>query len=273
VVGAKTAGKARAVADAVQVFAWTLVLVGIVHWLLGPLERWITRWPVVEYIAMLAVPLLWLYWTSADPADYGLGLGGLREQLRTTLRCGIPFSAFALLSFVDWGRYALLASMGAGLGALLLFGCVLRKRPAAGGAAAAAAPCLMAALLPHGLSAAAGGVIFYLLLLGPGEEVLFRGAIQSRLNAAFGRPFELFGARWGWGAVLASVLFSLMHVLNLPALYEGHWAPLWWAGPVTFCLALPFAYLRERTGSVVAPALLHAFPQAIVFAIRTMVTG
>ncbi len=35
-----------------------------------------------------------------------------------------------------------------------------------------------------------------------------------------------------------------------------------------FCSALPFAYLRERTGGVIAPALLHAYPQAIVFVIR-----
>jgi membrane protease YdiL (CAAX protease family) len=62
-----------------------------------------------------------------------------------------------------------------------------------------------------------------------------------------------------------------MHSLNLPALLEGHWYPKWWAGPVMFCLALPFAYLRERTGAVVVPALLHAFPQAITFAVRSMV--
>jgi membrane protease YdiL (CAAX protease family) len=61
-----------------------------------------------------------------------------------------------------------------------------------------------------------------------------------------------------------------MHVLNLPALYDGRWQPLWWAGPVTFTFALPLAYLRERTGGVLAPALLHAWPQGLAFAIRAL---
>jgi membrane protease YdiL (CAAX protease family) len=263
----KSVGRVRAVADAAQVFCWTLAVVGIVHWMLAAWQRRITVWPVAEYLTMLAVPLLWLYCTDADLRDYGVHWAGIRQQLDAAVRCGIPFSAFALLSFINWGGFSALISMAAGIAALFLFGYVLQKRSAS---SMAMAPCVLVALSIHGASSAATGVVFYLLLLGPGEEVLFRGVIQSRLNLAFGRPFEFSGARWGWGALIASLLFGAMHVLNLPALFEGHWHPNWWAGPVTFCLALPFAYLRERTGGVIAPAMLHAFPQAIAFAIRSM---
>jgi membrane protease YdiL (CAAX protease family) len=249
------------------VFCWTLAVVGIVHWTFAGWQRRITVWPLAEYLSMLAVPLLWLYWTDADLAHYGLRRGGVRQELRNAVRCGIPFSAFALLSFINGGGFSALVSMAAGIAALFLFGYVLRKPSASG---VIMAPCLLFAFNMHCISSAATGVAFYLLLLGPGEEVLFRGVIQSRLNLGFRRPFEFCGAQWGWGAVIAGLLFASMHVLNLPALFEGQWNPNWWAGPAMFCLALPFAYLRERTGGVIAPAMLHAFPQAIAFAIRSM---
>jgi membrane protease YdiL (CAAX protease family) len=192
--------------------------------------------------------------------EYWLRWAGIRQQLDVTIRCAVPFSAFALLSFINWGGFAALVIPLAGIAALFLFGYVLRKQSMT---TMVTAPCL-------GMSSAAAGVAFYMLLLGPAGEILFRGVIQSRLNLAFGRPFEFFGAQWGRGAVIASPLFGVMHILNLPALFQLQWHPNWWAGPVMFCLALPFAYLRERTGGVLAPALLHAYPQAIVFAIRSM---
>jgi membrane protease YdiL (CAAX protease family) len=261
----KGAERLRAVGDAAQVFGLTLAAVAAVHWSFGRWQRSTTIWPVGEELAMLAVPLLWLYWRGADPADYGLRMADFRRQLRDTVRCGIPFSAFAALSFVPWGGWSGVVSLAAPIAALLLFAYVLRKPAEAG---AMAVGCLLLALPMRGVPAAAGGVAFYLLLLGPAEEVLFRGAIQSRLNLGFGRPFAFGATRWGWGAVITSALFGLMHVVNLYALLEGHWNPNWWAGPVEFCFALPFAYLRERTGGVVAPALLHAWPQAIAFAVR-----
>jgi membrane protease YdiL (CAAX protease family) len=244
-----------------------MAVVAVVHWVSAGWQRRITVWPVAEYLAVVAISLLWLWWTDADVADYGLCWTGIRQQLEATVRCGIPFSVFALLSFVNWGRFSVLVSMAAGIAALFLFGYALRKRSAP---AVVTVPYMMFVFSIHGITSAATGVAFCLLLLGPAEEVLFRGIIQSRLNLGFGRPYEFFGARWGWGAVITSLLFGLMHVLSVPALLGGHWYPNWWAGPVTFCFALPFAYLRERTGGVVAPALLHGFPQAITFAIRSV---
>ena len=43
------------------------------------------------------------------------------------------------------------------------------------------------------------GLIYYLLFVGLGEELLFRGYIQSRLNEAWGRPFQFYGVPWAWG--------------------------------------------------------------------------
>ena len=70
----------RAVADAVLLLCCTLGAVVLIHWMFAAWQRRITLWPVAEYMAMLAVPLFWLYATDADLADYGLGRAGIRGQ-------------------------------------------------------------------------------------------------------------------------------------------------------------------------------------------------
>jgi membrane protease YdiL (CAAX protease family) len=99
-----------------------------------------------------------------------------------------------------------------------------------------------------------------------GEELLFRGYIQSRLNEAFGKPFQFYGVHWGWGILITSLLFGFMHVVNTGSLVIGHWQPTWWWGFWTFFSGFVFGFVREKTGSIVAPALLHGLPQAIASA-------
>lgn len=235
----------------------------------SPLAQWERGavWTVAENLTMLAVPLLWLLLTGRSFADYGLSTANLKEQWDATVRCGVPFAAFAVLFFVGWGRYLVVMQFAIGFAALFLFGFLLRNPRAP---SAVVFPCVLLAIGHHASKTAAAGFLFYVFLLGPSEEILFRGVIQSRLNLAFGRRFTFFGARWGWGAMIACAIFALVHVVNVYALYSGQWQPVWMAGPVIFCLALPLAFLRERTGGVLAPALLHALPQAIAFAVRTM---
>jgi hypothetical protein len=117
------------------------------------------------------------------------------------------------------------------------------------------------------LGNAISALVFYVLFLGLGEELLFRGYIQSRLNAAFGRPYRFHGVDWGWGVVIASGLFGLMHVLNLGSLVSGDWGLAWWWGFWTFFGGLVLGFLREKTGGIVAPAILHGLPQAIAYSI------
>src|SRR5690348_1922885 len=99
----QSVGRLRATKDAVQVLVCTLAVVGVVHWLFGGFDRAI-GWPIAQYLAFLTVPLVWVNWTDGKFAAYGLRWTGIREQLEATFRCAVPFSAFALLSFVGWGR-------------------------------------------------------------------------------------------------------------------------------------------------------------------------
>jgi len=176
-----------------------MAAVGLVH--NSAIARWEHDevWTVAENVTMLAMPLFWLWITGRRFADYGLGVTNLKQQWDAVWACAIPFAAFALPSLLDWNGFAWLAILfifGAPLAALYLFAFRLRKKAPA---ALAVAPCLLLAFAPHAMSRAAAGLMFYVFLLGPSEEVLFRGVIQSRLNLAFGRPFTFHGANWGLG--------------------------------------------------------------------------
>jgi len=67
------------------------------------------------------------------------------------------------------------------------------------------------------------------------------------------------------GAVIAAALFGLMHVINLGGLVAQSWHLTPWWGLWTFFAGLVFAFVREKTGSIVAPALLHGLPQGIAY--------
>jgi membrane protease YdiL (CAAX protease family) len=73
--------------------------------------------------------------------------------------------------------------------------------------------------------------------------------------------------RFGWGLLSTAVLFGVFHVLNLPELYAGRLDPAWGAGVAAGAWGLSFGYLREWSGSIVAPALVHGVPQGIAAAV------
>jgi membrane protease YdiL (CAAX protease family) len=98
------------------------------------------------------------------------------------------------------------------------------------------------------------------------EEVLWRGYIQTRLNEVFGVPFSFFGISWGWGLVISSILFGFAHVLNAnPATQQIGW--YWGWGIWTTCTGLFYGLLREKTGGILAPFIIHGLPQAIALAV------
>jgi membrane protease YdiL (CAAX protease family) len=262
-----------ALLEAVAVFALTLCLVAVAGISsIGTWVRTVTGRAFLEYIVWIAIPLLILLLSRRNLASYGISLRNPRYHLDITLTAFIPVAlADVTLSFVDyseWGGALILTAIQVAL--LFVLGRLLQRKPTPGGGSVASAFVLMG--LARGLSAqptvlkAFLSLLFYVFFLGIGEELLFRGYIQSRLNIAFGRPFVFFGIHWGWGAVIASVLFALMHVINLGSLIAGQWHLTPWWGLWTFFGGLVFAFVREKTGSIAAPALLHGLPQGIAYA-------
>lgn len=104
-------------------------------------------------------------------------------------------------------------------------------------------------------------LLTHLVIIGLSEEVFFRGYLQTELNRTFGRPLSLWGARIGWGLLVAALLFGLCHVIY------GDYTRL----RVAF-FGLLAGWLRERTGGVVVPAAYHGLANVLYdFMYRSMV--
>lgn len=92
---------------------------------------------------------------------------------------------------------------------------------------------------------------------GFGEEIFFRGFVQSRVNQAFGRPLRLFGMRFGMGLLVSSLLFGLIHALNTVDYFTGRWTFAWSWGAAEVFAGIFLGAMRERTGSILPGAIVH----------------
>jgi uncharacterized protein len=262
--------KAKAVIEVVVVFSLTLLLVALAG--LSPIGKWVrqvTNYPFIEYIVMIAVPLLILLVARRNLASCGLSLRNLRYHLDIALTAFIPVAfASVPLAFVNhlhWDGALIMAAVE--IAVLFVLGWLLKRKPTRNESGALVGAIMLITFSNVAGKAAIGHAIyaflFYIFFLGFGEELLFRGYIQSRLNAAFGKPFQFFGVHWGWGIIITSVLFGIMHILNLASLIKGAWQLQWWWGFWTFFAGLVNGFVREKTGSIVAPTIIHGLPQAI----------
>jgi membrane protease YdiL (CAAX protease family) len=156
------------------------------------------------------------------------------------------------------------------VGLLFILGWLLRKKPspAAAGVLAAGA-LLLAAPLPDGSLLAKAVPLFltYALFVGFGEEIIYRGYVHSRLNEVFDRPYRFFGIPVGWGMLLSALVFGLTHsgILSFLMGWSAQMT-LPWAFWTTFG-GLVFSLVREKSGGILAPALLHGLPQAVAVVI------
>ncbi len=115
---------------------------------------------------------------------------------------------------------------------------------------------LAALARPH--TSVVPAVLYRLFYAALGEEVFFRGYVQSRLNESFGRPYRLLGVPCGWGLTIAVLLFGLAHVLGPAGSFQWGWG-LW-----TAVLGVILGYLRQKSSSVLAPAVAHGALIAVV---------
>jgi len=262
--------KARAIAEVTAVLMLSIAAIWVLRISpLGAWERSLTRQPFLEYAVMMAVPLFVLKATQRRLGAYGLQFMKLKYHVEIALICSVPYAAaHATMSALKLGGVAA-PLLNALLAVVSLFGIgwLLRKKPSPGNLAAAVLPAVILPVValawPINASVVLPSVLFYGLFLGPGEEILFRGFIESRLNEVFARSRLFFGVQWSWGAVICALLFGLFHMLNLPALFEGRLALQWMIGLSSVFWGLFFSFIREKTGSVLAGALVHGVPQAL----------
>lgn len=108
-------------------------------------------------------------------------------------------------------------------------------------------------------------LVWGFLFVAVPEEYFFRGVLQPAFDQGRdGRTVRVLGANLGRGALVSAALFCLGHV-TLDLAVHGATAPLRVA---TFFPGLWFAWLRARTGGVLAPAVAHAVANALAFGLH-----
>lgn len=233
---------------------------------------------LLGHLAFILVPVLWLLVTRRDFAVHGLRLAHLRQEWQVTMSAYLPIAlGAATLGFIAYKAWpgALLKAV-IDIAVLVAVARTLNRLPdpkagyltiglsvlVLGGYS------LWRTTLP-GVGFMVMALVTYVLGVGFGEEILYRGYIQSRLNQAFGRPWHFYGVDWGRGVVLTAFLFGLTHTGVFALLFgQTPFANLTWPwGFWTFFGSFVFSYVREKTGGIVAPALLHGLPQAVAVAL------
>lgn len=257
----------------------------VVLWRATPVVRWELRhlaWTYTACVLFAAVPALAIWLGRRGLAEYGVTTAGWPSDL------DVGIKAF-LVGIIP---------VAAGLGPVLWLGLDYRALP--GGAIHAAADLVAIAVLLRVLSrhreeaAAASArsnllavagllllpvvvalvmgkltlalvstVVWQLACSGFGEELVFRGYVQSRLNQAFGRPYQLAGIRFGPGLVVAALLFGLMHAFNTVDLARGQHTLAWGWTLFTVLGGVFFGLVREKTGGLLGCSLAHGLVDAV----------
>ncbi len=262
-----------ALLEVAAVWASSLALLWALSRGLPAIDRWQRDVFGQPFLTMLlvfiALPLLVLLATQRSFTDCGLAFVPLARPLETgclALAVLGPLSgvAFPLLIALDlsptgWSGAAILACCYAA-SLPVVASAVRNTRPIERGApqARAVAGLVLALGLALALAALARphtslvpAVLYRLFYAALGEEVFFRGYVQSRLNESFGRPYRLLGVPCGLGMAIAALLFGMAHVLSPAEPVQWGWG-LW-----TAIIGVIFGYLREKSGSVLAPAVAH----------------
>jgi membrane protease YdiL (CAAX protease family) len=101
----------------------------------------------------------------------------------------------------------------------------------------------------------AADLVFLAVVVGPTEELLFRGLIQTALNGSVSRELRLLGWRLRLGTVLAAIAFGLWHLVNLP--FQPTSATLEQVLTAAF-VGLVIGVVYDRTRNLIGAAVLHS---------------
>lgn len=115
-------------------------------------------------------------------------------------------------------------------------------------------------------------LLFQLTMPGIDEEIIYRGILLVLLNRAFGTSWKVLGANVGWGWLISSALFGLIHGIGFagsPFHFQFSLAPIVFAG----ITGLVIGWLRERTGSLYPAIFLHSTVDSAGLIINAIVNG
>jgi len=176
-----------------------------------------------------------------------------------------------LLDRLRWNWQGKIVQTGVALAFIWFLAATGRSSPRATGlrldlVPGSARPLLVAALVATAIPAAfvvlgaslpldLETLLFELTMPGIAEELFYRGALQTALERVFRGRRQLFGARVGWGYVIATVLFGIVHAVGVDWNLELSVNPLSGVGPLIGGAIL--GWMRTRGGSVWPPIVAH----------------
>lgn len=256
--------------------AW-LRSTGVEEWELDRLG-----WSYTGMFLFVAVPASFLFITRRDWAEYGVHLRDWQLNLDIGIKAYLVriIPVVFLLGTTVWlgMNYrtlpgGALIALGEVLGIAVMLVVLNSSQPdrAVSSARNNLIVILLLLLFPILLAAVMGRlsllivstVLWQFFFSGFGEEFVWRGYVQTRLNQAFGRPYHLFGIQFGAGLIATSILFGVFHALNTYEADTGLASLSWgWALFAIFS-GLLFGILREKTGSLLAPGIAHGLPDAV----------
>lgn len=225
---------------------------------------------VSSAILFFILPMIFVLIGGRSPGAVGLSIDNVRYHFRVAVRAiafilpvTILFPAIAMLGIEhkEWLGASILA------GGFIIGGLFFAFRSRDLETASEALPSwsalpaygalliigLLASYLLYPISPLATRFVAVIIFVGFLEEFFFRGYVQSRLNDCFGRPFSFLNVKFGLGLILAAAIFGLFHPITVDGDPPWAWA-LWTAAG-----GLAFGFLREKTGAVIVPAMVHRF--------------
>jgi membrane protease YdiL (CAAX protease family) len=234
---------------------------------LAAIQRQYLQWNYFSHVIMVVLAIGAMAIGKKNFASYGFTLKKWRSDLSVALICLISAAGY-IPSLVSPAIAAnrLVSTLFIIAAVLLALWLVLNKKNEGMAEESGvrifwpiiSIPAIIAVVLGIvGFGIIASTIVFQFYFAGFGEEILFRGYFQSRLNQDFGRPWMIKGVSFGPGLLITSALFGVLHTLNPFNPFIGAFGlDLLW-GTTSFFGGLLFGFLREKTGTVLSASLGH----------------
>jgi membrane protease YdiL (CAAX protease family) len=232
------------------------------------LQKGFLYWNFFSHILMIALSVGAIALTKRGFASSGFTFKNWRSDFSLAIICVISAAAFIpSLVFPAIANNVVLNSVFSIAATLLALLFVSRKKHVnektkssnKGMAVPAFAPVFLVTAIVGSINYGliASTVIFQFFFAGFGEEIMFRGYMQSRLNEGFGYPWKFAGVKFGPGLLITSILFGVLHLLNPFNPLQGQYGLAIWSGLSSMVAGFLFGFIREKTGNVLAPSIAH----------------
>jgi membrane protease YdiL (CAAX protease family) len=101
----------------------------------------------------------------------------------------------------------------------------------------------------------AADLLLVALVVGPTEEAVFRGLVQTGINGSLHRELRVLGLTLRWGTVLAAVVFGLSHLVNLSYQALG---PTVGQVLTATVIGIVIGVVYDRTRNLIGAAISHS---------------